>query len=48
MYVAIGFVVGILVCSAYQIGKIKGAIELSERVIKYYKSRKEEEDKKNG
>lgn len=48
MYVAIGIVVGILVCSAYEIGKIKGAIELSERVIKYYKSRKEEEDKKNG
>lgn len=47
MYVAIGVVVGILVCSAYEIGKIKGAKELSERVIEYYKSRIEEENKKN-
>lgn len=46
--IVVGIVVGILVCSAYEIGKIKGAKELSERVIKYYKSRKEEEDKKNG
>lgn len=48
MYVTIGIAVGILVCIAYEIGKIKGAKELSERVIKYCKSRKKEEDKKNG
>ena len=48
MYVAFGIVVGILVCGAYEIGKIKGAKEVSKRVIEYYKSRIEEENKKNG
>lgn len=49
MYVEIGIVVGILVCGAYEIGKIRGTKELSERVIEYCKRRaEEEENEKNG